>query len=473
MVAIVNVASVSGGCQWGKLMCSCCRVVFKTGMFCSFQNKTVSVRAVGEEDCGFLLRIWGGGQHGVVAGGMEAKHDFGLGRFLDAQSLGANGHTTIGANLDRRAQAPDVIPPGAARCRAEDRAVFLFGLVPGSLRGLAQFAMDFVSIAMRPKGVQVGIGQGDVGDFFAGKVRGQATLPELVFAFDFALGLRGGGVTEADVVKLEGPAQLSERIGVVGEEEAMVIDVELERPAMGPEGGGQKVEVGEKEFTFIEFGTGEESAAIIEHVEHGQRDLGGREPAVRRSVQLPEFTDAGALPAAHGGQNSLGWDRMGQAILDGPPADLGTVQFEGVKPKSFGSGETVGTGRSGTEALFEEVQDGLGPWPGVVAAGWAGSPERCLFEGSSAGVIGGEDIEATAGESKLVRSLGGVELALAEVLNDMAKEGGGMTMDERLVLFKDAQATGGLVRTTRLFVGPRCARPPQRRVVRTRRFLFC
>ena len=54
---------------------------------------------------------------------------------------------------------------------------------------------------------------------------------------------------------------------------------------------------------------------------------------VRRGVQLPEFADAGALPTAHGGQNSFGRDRVSQVIFDGPAAYLGTVEFEGVKPR--------------------------------------------------------------------------------------------------------------------------------------------
>ena len=37
-------------------------------------------------------------------------------------------------------------------------------------------------------------------DGFAGKVSGEPVLPELVFAFDLAFGLRGGRVEEAHAV---------------------------------------------------------------------------------------------------------------------------------------------------------------------------------------------------------------------------------------------------------------------------------
>jgi hypothetical protein len=69
--------------------------------------------------------------------------------------------------------------------------------------------------------------------------------------------------------------------------------------------------------------------------------------------------------------------------------------------------------------------------------------------------------------------LDGVQRVLAERVEHMADKGGGMTMAELLVFFKDAQDTRELVCAARLFVGHRCARPPTRRAAQTRRFLFC
>ena len=54
-----------------------------------------------------MLGIGGGGQHGVMAAGMEAKHDFGAGGLFDAQSLGADGHAAI---------ARGAVVGGRARC---------------------------------------------------------------------------------------------------------------------------------------------------------------------------------------------------------------------------------------------------------------------------------------------------------------------------------------------------------------------
>ena len=97
------------------------------------------------------------------------------------------------------------------------------------------------------------IGHLDFGDLFAGEVSGEAALPVLVGAFDFAFGLRRGGVAEADVIKLERPAQLGQGVRIVGEKETVVIDVDLERASVGQESGGQEVEVGQQEFPLIKL----------------------------------------------------------------------------------------------------------------------------------------------------------------------------------------------------------------------------
>ena len=99
---------------------------------------------------------------------------------------------------------------------------------------------------------------------------------------------------------------------------------------MRPESGGEEVEVGEQEFALIEFRASEQAAAIIEQVEHGEGNLGMWEPAVGRSVELPEFSDLGALPAAHGRPDVFGWNGMGEVVGERPAADLGAVELEGM-----------------------------------------------------------------------------------------------------------------------------------------------
>ena len=419
-----------------------------------------------------MLWIWGFGQHGVVAVWVEAKDHLGLGWFFDPQALRADRHAPIAADLDHGAHAPHIIPPRAAGCGADDGSFFFVGLIPRLLRGLPQFAVNFGGVAMRPQGVDLRIGRFDFGDFFAGEVGGQAALPVLMGAFDFAFGLGRGGIEETDVVELERPAQLGQGVRIVGEKDTVVIDVDLERASVRQESRRQEVEVGEQEFALVNLGAGEEAAAIIQQVEHGEGKLGVREPAVGRGVELPEFADLGALPTAHGGQNFFGRDGMSQIIFQRPAADLGAVELEGVQAEGFGSGEAVRTGRRAGQPFGEQLEDGLRPGGGVIAARSAGGPEGFLFSSAGGVVNGGQRVKATGREAELFRGLGGRQRLLPESVQHMADESGRVAMDELLMLFKDPQDT------------PRACLPPvfssgiatlarlkDRR--QTGRFLFC
>jgi len=83
-----------------------------------------------------------------MAGGVEAQDDLGARGTFDAQALGADGHPAIRADLECRANTPNIRPPRAARGWAQDGPFFLFGKFPGLFRGHAQFAMGFVGVAM-------------------------------------------------------------------------------------------------------------------------------------------------------------------------------------------------------------------------------------------------------------------------------------------------------------------------------------
>jgi hypothetical protein len=89
-----------------------------------------------------------------------------------------------------------------------------------------------------------------------------------VFAFDFTFGLGRGGVAQANVVELERPTQLRQGVGIVGEEEAVVINIELQGSAVVPKSRREEGEVGEEEFALVELGAREDPAAIIQHVQH-------------------------------------------------------------------------------------------------------------------------------------------------------------------------------------------------------------
>ena len=205
-----------------------------------------------------------------MAAGMEAQNHFGPPRMFEAVALGADGNTAIGADFDRGANTPNIRPPRTSGDGAQDGAFFLLGAVPGLLRSHAQFAVGFVSVAMKPQSVDVGVGVFDLGDVFAGEIGREPALPKLVFALDFSLGLGRWSIKETNVVELESRTELSQRVGILREKHGVIIDVDLQGPAVVQESGGEEIQVGEQEFAVIDFGADEQAAAIVQHIEHGK-----------------------------------------------------------------------------------------------------------------------------------------------------------------------------------------------------------
>lgn len=52
-----------------------------------------------------------------MAGRMEAEDYFGARGAFNTEALGTDGNAAIGADPDRRAEAPNIRPPGATRGR--------------------------------------------------------------------------------------------------------------------------------------------------------------------------------------------------------------------------------------------------------------------------------------------------------------------------------------------------------------------
>ena len=92
--------------------------------------------AVGEQQDGFGVGSGRSGEHGVMAGGMQAQNDFATGRLFDPQPLDPDRDAAVRADGQWRAHTPDIVPPRAARDWPQDGAVFFPGLIPGALRRL-------------------------------------------------------------------------------------------------------------------------------------------------------------------------------------------------------------------------------------------------------------------------------------------------------------------------------------------------
>lgn len=201
---------------------------------------------------------------------MEAQNYFGARGAFDTQALSADWNTPIGAGFEGGANAPNIRPPRATGGWAQDGTFFLFGQIPGMLRDHAQLAMGFMGVAMETQRVDMRIGNIDISNLFAGEIGREAALPKKVLALDFSLCFGCWSIKETDVIKLESPTELGQRVGIFSEENGVIIDVDLQRASVGKEGSRQEIKVRKQELTAIDFGGKEEAAAIVEHIEHGK-----------------------------------------------------------------------------------------------------------------------------------------------------------------------------------------------------------
>ena len=382
-----------------------------------------------------MIFIWGSGQDGVVAAGMETEDDLGSWGTFEAHALGANGNPAIGGDLERGSETPNIGPPGTTRGWPQDGTVFLFREIPGALRGQAQFPVRLVDVAVEPQRIDVPVGLLQFGDLFTGEKGGEALLPELMFPFDFAFGLGRGSVTKTNAIKLERPAQLRQRVRELRGKDGMIIDIELQRSAVVQEGARQEIEVGQEQFALINLGADKEAAAVVEHIEHGKIAGGEREPTVRRGIQLPEFADLGTLPAPHRGRRLLGGQGMGIIVLPGPVADLGAVELELAQAPDFRGHEAIGARWGAGQAFDEQINDRLRPDGSVVTTGAARDPKRCLVLRAAPEIFRGDHIKAAAGKAELVGGGAGRERALLERFEHMTNEGGTMPVEQLLILF--------------------------------------
>src|SRR5437016_8432083 len=99
-------------------------------------------------------------------------------------------------------------------------------------------------VAMQTQALDMRINLVELDQVLAGKVGGQALLPEEVSALDFAFSLRRWGKTKRHAVEVKRLAQLGQRLWVVSKKQAVVIDVELQGQAILIESCGQQIQVG-------------------------------------------------------------------------------------------------------------------------------------------------------------------------------------------------------------------------------------
>jgi len=233
--------------------------------------------------------------------------------------------------------------------------------------------------------------------------------------------LGSGSKAQTDAVEVEGGGQLGVGFGQMGEEKAVVIDVKTEGQAGALEGQTEELQMGQKRFPFIEADNDHHAAVIVNQIEQGRLPLLADQPAVGRSVVLPELADLLGLPAAHG-LARLGTGRDGQTVFQGKAPDGGAVQLEMEAAHHLGGDQAVGTRRPGFEQARDQGGGGRGPRLAMVAAGAARRPTVSLSPGAGAQIAGIDAVEAAAADRQFHRRADGLDLAGAKALADIADQ---------------------------------------------------
>ena len=331
-----------------------------------------------EEDDGFGFWIGGVAEVIDVAIRAQAADDGGAWRCLNGLALGAGGDFAVVADADAGLLAPGKRPPWTSRDGTQNGAFFGKGLGSGGVRGGAEFTMDFALVDVRQELVEQTVGPCEFADAVGGEEWREAFLPVVVAALDFAFGLRCWRIAQVDAVEVKGLAQLGEGVWVMGVKEGVEIHAEGQWQAVGLEGAGKEVQMGQKGFAWVEAGAGVVTGGVVQNIEQGLFVGLAGQPSRWAGVVLPEGTQIAGLPAS---------DRFGrgfvagvgsQFVFEGPASDTGAVGFEVEAAVKFAGTRAVGGGRFGSGEFFKPGQNLRRPSGMMIASGNTGRPNRRL-----------------------------------------------------------------------------------------------
>ena len=383
-----------------------------------------------EQDDGFGLWIWGLAEVVDVSVWAQAADDGGTGWGVNGVTLGPDGDFAVVADADASLLAPDVGPPGTSGRGTEDGVFLVEGLLVGLVRGLAQFAVDFVLVAVGDELVEELVGPDQFADAVGSQEWHEAFLPVVVAAFDFAFGLGRWGVAELDAVEVEGGAELGEGVGVVSVKEGVVVHVEGQGQAMGLEDAGEEVEVGEEGFSGVEACAGVEARGIVEDVQEDLFVGATGQPSVGCGVVLPERPVVAGLPAFDGFWGGFVAGVGRELMFDGPAADAGAVGFEVEPTVKFAGGGTVGGGWFGGEQFGDQGGDLGDPVGEVIATGQAGRPGVGAALSTGEQVVGAQLVVAAQTDAQFVGDGFGREDAGAGLGEEVADQWRGDAVSE-------------------------------------------
>ena len=130
-----------------------------------------------EQDDGFGVFVRSLAEVVNVAVGAEAAEDGGAGWRVEGLALRADGDFAVVPDTDAGLLAPDVGPPWAVGIGPENGTFFGEGLLVGGVGCLAEFAVDFVLVAVGDELVEQLVGPHQFNDVVGGQEGDEAFLP--------------------------------------------------------------------------------------------------------------------------------------------------------------------------------------------------------------------------------------------------------------------------------------------------------
>ena len=352
-------------------------------------------------------------------------------------ALEPDGDFAVLADADAGWLAPDKGPPRTSGYGTDGRAVLDAGLGWGGVGRGAEFAVDFLLVGVGQELVEQVVGPAKFEDMVGGQERGQAFLPVVVTAFDFAFSLGRWGIEQVDAVAVEGWPQLGEGVGVVGVEEGVVVDIKRQGQAVGLEDPGQEIEVSQEGFARVKACPGVVAGGVVQEVEQALRVGVSWPPGVGAGVILPAGAVVAGLPAFDGFGAGFVAGVRGEVVMAGPAADAGAVGLEVEAAMEFTGGGAVGGRRLGGEEFSKPCGDGGRPAGVVIAAGEGGRPKVGPALGISPQVVGAQTVEVAQMNLELLSASPARKLAGANLFEDVPDKRCRATM-RQLWFFMDA-----------------------------------
>ena len=319
------------------------------------------------------------------------------------------------------------VQQGGWRARTDRGALLRQCLVPSGIGAGARRAADG-GILVGDLAVQDDLSGGVIADVFVSQERDQALLEGAKAAFDFAFGLRTGGDEMGYAQGGEGALELRTGIAVIGHgivaKEAEPIGVHDQRQVVLEKEPAEMLEMIPRRIGRNKDRAQKFSGMIVDGQEQGLLG-GGRPPLVDGGVVLPEFAEAGALPAAAGfGARLRLADEVGKVCSDKSGDGL-TMALETEADFQFIGYELKVRRFLQRDKIFEELARGRWPiWP--VAA--TGEPDAEL--GAVLEPAGAESIKVCAADLEVVGGFHAVDLPVVKLLEEVLEKGVGQAFGQ-------------------------------------------